>query len=1727
MADDFCFDGPDFIEKAKRELRLLEEAEAMASGRALEASEAATIEQRTEFAQAAAEKRVAKIEAARRPKPAENLLELGPGFSTHEPESWGNVSKRLAGLGRFDPNTGVLRSRHLATIDSPVVGDDSAGIIREMSLLVETKGKGKKAKSVAIRSDKEPLLVGFNDEGEWGAGLYLAARWGESADEGRRLGHKRVVEVALHGTFADISDPAMWGVLPTEEVDGKTVARSMARMREVAANRAALSGFDGAFSVGADAEPSLVVWNRRAVLRYAGQQINPTPPPPVGRGLSDLATEVQEGTRRPRSTLRLKARNLAEANAEIEGLINRGVSAGRLVQLHDGSFIVDSARWSPDYPLSHIIGLPLAEESAFYGPAFDDFISFRRSLRAARAREQSGAGGTYFDWSQEAMTAMDEGVGGVMASRFRSVAERDLTDAEKAAAEARKVLLHGAFTAESESRQMSLADIRQLSEEVALMRGLQAGSRPHGSTTTSVSPEDVKAAVDLMAGKPEGFDFVMDTVRENYPNSPGLWAAAAEELELVLDVHGVSPFTSRVQQVAEEMAKAVLDSEKVDLHSGVFYAKAYNKVIGAGFEGRLTVPNTWYDWYTSIGALGTRMIKNIDAPQGALEEIYRGLTGEVRKKLEPKVAAFYDGLENMYEAVVGQPWMSAVRRTLDTQFFPSVPRELRQMVRDSIFALDSKLFGESRHIQKQFDQLLALLGDKAKDVGEGEISPVMRLLGEMLESGYAGVDEHGLRSPILEVDDLAEALRGMGDTSEPFIDVAGNRLTNVALSDREQQLMVGVTSYMRDMTQRWATWEYEHGYMGKELIEAYMHRSLHPDSRMTGVAMSTLGDNTILPIDNIQAASPASLRRGMSAMKVDEISNMLGRALFIDPITAFINRGHIHYRLRAFDEWKQLWLHTVGARMDKPDAIEALGKMVLNAPNKPLAERFGVVDTQAFAALRHRRLQVQRLARHIEEGVYSGEPVRDLLAEMSDAVRNGEKSFVMPDIEDYQFNTDPKTGIVTIRSKGILMKGRKFDLAGDTGPLLERSGKPTVMLNGVEFAAEDVGFYAFSPRGSREAVSVEGVAGGAPAWDRAARITGWDLQLLDAQNALARSDAGDQVFAIPHDAARVYETMFSTIDPVYDDIAGPFMQHWQQMLRFWKANVTINAFNVPFHLRNQMGNMMLMKIAGMPADEAFRTIGEVRTLLRNDGLGFIEELLATTGPQAKLFLSERAKMGSAFGVDTTPRFFEGMTFYPEGVDGAGLVEWAYEDGIIGTLGGGFRGGDVLWSQHEKMQRDGALSIFRKLTGTTTRNYYTMLGGHIAQSIEDSSRMSLYLWALRNGHTRTSASKMVRLHLFNYHELTTAERAIRRNAIPFWSWYRKNMPLQMVASFKSGGIYPAKMMAYNQWVNQGVLHQGDRDPNKLLPPWSSDVPTKFINPHDDVFFAYSNLSPFEDLAFIGDYILGVNERLARQEGNTVWDKIAAMATQAGETAVETLVEMIFPQVMGLAGTLLGTERPFFEDGQLINPVRDPVSGRWSKFGTMARMFTEELPIVRHTKRMWKLVGELELAAHDELGEDWSTEYFEGPEGFLGQPGRVAHTLAEGIRNPATQPIIARHAFGFLIGMRSYDFDPDEQYSWRKASIESQVRRNRRQVRQAEVVIAAIDSLEPALQNLPANREMREKAVRLMDYLRPRTDILTRELDVLTHIHSVYMEDKELWDEVREQSLGMERFQRPIQ
>jgi len=168
---------------------------------------------------------------------------------------------------------------------------------------------------------------------------------------------------------------------------------------------------------------------------------------------------------------------------------------------------------------------------------------------------------------------------------------------------------------------------------------------------------------------------------------------------------------------------------------------------------------------------------------------------------------------------------------------------------------------------------------------------------------------------------------------------------------------------------------------------------------------------------------------------------------------------------------------------------------------------------------------------------------------------------------------------------------------------------------------------------------------------------------------------------------------------------------------------------------------------------------------------------------------------------------------------------------------------------------GAAQGATTLNPLSTRFAGFRTGMNVAQSLEDWARIAHYMWARGKGMGKEKAAASVNKHLFDYSDLTDFETKVR-DFVPFYTWTRKNLPLQLEMAVTNPNRYRNLAQGAVEWQS-GF---GEESDIAGLPPWVSgeqtmNMPVPITLPGDDPgkrrYLDLFQYLPTGDLSRIGD------------------------------------------------------------------------------------------------------------------------------------------------------------------------------------------------------------------------------------------------------------------------------------
>lgn len=224
------------------------------------------------------------------------------------------------------------------------------------------------------------------------------------------------------------------------------------------------------------------------------------------------------------------------------------------------------------------------------------------------------------------------------------------------------------------------------------------------------------------------------------------------------------------------------------------------------------------------------------------------------------------------------------------------------------------------------------------------------------------------------------------------------------------------------------------------------------------------------------------------------------------------------------------------------------------------------------------------------------------------------------------------------------------------------------------------------------------------------------------------------------------------------------------------------TLNFPTHqVNNFLGNVTNMYASGMDAEKVLPAYAKAALVLKGRSTFSPLTNLRLSGPEADalgdlLTAAQKADVAAGKAITLSSDQLQAAA-RKYGVIGefAGEAAEMPRATNIGLTGRPFTGA------YNPLNPDAAL--YRKMREASTRN------------VEDPAKLALFVDELRKGKGLEDATLRVKDVLFDYAELSDAEKRIR-NVIPFYTWTRKNIPLQVATLVER----PTKL------ANQGRLLQ---------------------------------------------------------------------------------------------------------------------------------------------------------------------------------------------------------------------------------------------------------------------------------------------------------------------------------
>ena len=153
----------------------------------------------------------------------------------------------------------------------------------------------------------------------------------------------------------------------------------------------------------------------------------------------------------------------------------------------------------------------------------------------------------------------------------------------------------------------------------------------------------------------------------------------------------------------------------------------------------------------------------------------------------------------------------------------------------------------------------------------------------------------------------------------------------------------------------------------------------------------------------------------------------------------------------------------------------------------------------------------------------------------------------------------------------------------------------------------------------------------------------------------------------------------------------------------------------------------------------------------------------------------------------------------------------------------------------------------KYTGSTD-NPLLQAGFKFGGGVESNARLALFLDQVKKGASYEDAAKHVKKYLFDYEDLSPVERDVFKRVVPFYTWSRKNIPLQVEAL----ATQPDRIQKINI-VRNNIERGSDKPDQENVPEYIKQTGPVYIgkSKEEDVsrVFTLMNYLPLMDVGRI--------------------------------------------------------------------------------------------------------------------------------------------------------------------------------------------------------------------------------------------------------------------------------------
>jgi len=321
----------------------------------------------------------------------------------------------------------------------------------------------------------------------------------------------------------------------------------------------------------------------------------------------------------------------------------------------------------------------------------------------------------------------------------------------------------------------------------------------------------------------------------------------------------------------------------------------------------------------------------------------------------------------------------------------------------------------------------------------------------------------------------------------------------------------------------------------------------------------------------------------------------------------------------------------------------------------------------------------------------------------------------------------------------------------------------------------------------------------------------------------------------PEDLAKQIESSHRVL--TNDQQINKFLKVWDGATNWWK--MWSLGVRPDYYAKNTVGNIWNAYLGGLDNPIRYAEAANLQVkLAKNNFKGEVAGI-----PIQKLYdeMTTRGVIGGGqFGSGDMARRMESM-LQPSILTPTGMRN-AYQDAKTGI--------NIIRKDITKAPEvieAGAKKVFDVTAGT--ENPLLQGGLKVSKAIEDNARIALFLDRIKKGDNFEKAAKHVQKYLFDYGDISQLERGVFKRAMPFYTWSRKNIPLQLEAL----ATQPDKVNLINLANQNAQIAFNPNVPIKEdIPPYVKEQMPIFIGNKptgEAVSIPLANLLPFADLNII--------------------------------------------------------------------------------------------------------------------------------------------------------------------------------------------------------------------------------------------------------------------------------------